>query len=277
MPKIIVPQQKMNWEDALNYCRTYYKDLVSLSTDDDLRAVKAANQTYQSPSLWTGLRFINGLWFWVNNKTLGNLISVSSCPTRPFQCGALKTEDSLILSWAQPHPNSHGHRITQTLMSTDSPKLSWAQTQPNSHGYRITQTLMSTDSPKLPWAQTHPNSHGHRLTQTLMGTDSPKLSWAQTHPNSHGHRLTQTPMGTDSPKLPWAQTQSNSHDHRLTLYRLGEQDSISRCTAQCCCCEHGVYYLHVDPLRFSHSAVCRVYTEFCKTHKHSTVNSSLTP
>ncbi|GAA6094504.1 C-type mannose receptor 2-like [Tachysurus ichikawai] len=98
MPKIIVPQQKMNWEDALNYCRTYYQDLVSLSTDDDLRAVKTTNQTYQSPSLWTGLRFINGLWFWVNNETLGNLTSMSSCPTRPFQCGALKTEGYILES-----------------------------------------------------------------------------------------------------------------------------------------------------------------------------------
>lgn len=95
IPQIIMVQEMMNWEDALNYYRTHYSDLVSLNAND-LIAIKKTNLTNPSPSLWTGLRFMNDLWFWVDQELLGSLLSMPSCPTRLFHCGALEA-DSYIL------------------------------------------------------------------------------------------------------------------------------------------------------------------------------------
>ncbi|TSK98386.1 C-type lectin domain family 2 member L [Bagarius yarrelli] len=92
-PEIIVVQQMMNWEGALKFCRTHYTDLVSLTSKADLHSVRTVIRNNESASLWTGLRFLDGLWFWVNQEPLENLVTLSPCPARPFHCGALKVND----------------------------------------------------------------------------------------------------------------------------------------------------------------------------------------
>lgn len=96
VPQITVVQEMMNWEKAFGYCRMHYNDLISLTTVKDLLALETMNITTQTPSVWTGLRFMDGLWFWVNQEPLGNLISVSSCPVKPFHCGALKARGYIL-------------------------------------------------------------------------------------------------------------------------------------------------------------------------------------
>ncbi|KAI5617151.1 C-type mannose receptor 2-like, partial [Silurus asotus] len=89
-PQIIVVQEMMNWDEALKHCRTHYTDLMSLNTETDLQAAKNVTMINQTPSVWTGLRFMDGMWFWVNKEPLVDLVLVPPCPIRPFQCGALK-------------------------------------------------------------------------------------------------------------------------------------------------------------------------------------------
>ncbi|TSK98391.1 Macrophage mannose receptor 1 [Bagarius yarrelli] len=90
VPKMIVVPAMMNWEESLNYCRNNYNDLISISTEDDVLAV---NKTLinQTSSLWTGLRFMDGLWFWVNQEENVDLSSLPLCPAKPFHCGDVTT------------------------------------------------------------------------------------------------------------------------------------------------------------------------------------------
>lgn len=91
MPKIILVQQMLNWEDALAYCRMQYTDLISLNTELDLFAANLTSIKSQTPTVWTGLRFMGDLWFWVNKQPMQKLTVMPSCPMRPYQCGALKS------------------------------------------------------------------------------------------------------------------------------------------------------------------------------------------
>lgn len=88
VPKVILVNELMTWDEALNYCRTFYTDLVSLTTKNDSYAANSVLDN-QNTRVWTGLRYINSIWFWSNNQPLGNLVNPSSCPAFPFRCGAL--------------------------------------------------------------------------------------------------------------------------------------------------------------------------------------------
>lgn len=87
-PDVVVVQEMMKWEEALTYCRMHYMDLVSITTETDQYVVMKSLKN-QTSSVWTGLRFMNGLWFWVNQKTLQSPSSLPICPVRPFLCGSI--------------------------------------------------------------------------------------------------------------------------------------------------------------------------------------------
>ncbi|XP_026793694.1 C-type mannose receptor 2-like [Pangasianodon hypophthalmus] len=93
VPQMVLVEMMMNWEEALQYCRTYYTDLVSVTSDKDLSVAISTSMTSQTRSVWTGLHFMDGSWFWVNQNHLENLTLLPSCPIRPFHCGALKAGD----------------------------------------------------------------------------------------------------------------------------------------------------------------------------------------
>lgn len=88
-PQIVLVKELKTWDEALRYCRTNYTDLISVTTESDFYA---ANKTLadQTTSVWTGLRFIDGLWFWVNEEALPSLVTVPSCPAPSFRCGAIE-------------------------------------------------------------------------------------------------------------------------------------------------------------------------------------------
>ncbi|KAG7332889.1 hypothetical protein KOW79_003024 [Hemibagrus wyckioides] len=45
----------------------------------------------ETESVWTGLRFVNGQWFWVSGEQPRSLVSMPSCPVQSYSCGALNT------------------------------------------------------------------------------------------------------------------------------------------------------------------------------------------
>ncbi|XP_047664777.1 macrophage mannose receptor 1-like [Tachysurus fulvidraco] len=89
-PPMVLVEMMLIWEEALQYCRTFYTDLISVTTDEDLKSSKSISMSSNTSSVWTGLRFMDGSWFWVNQDPLGNMTSLPSCPVNPYRCGALK-------------------------------------------------------------------------------------------------------------------------------------------------------------------------------------------
>ncbi|XP_062859297.1 E-selectin-like [Trichomycterus rosablanca] len=88
--EVIVIEEKKTWDEAQKHCRTYYTDLFSVTTQTDLLVVNDIRLNITS-SFWTGLRFLAGSWFWVNEEEfVGSQVSLPSCPNRPFFCGARK-------------------------------------------------------------------------------------------------------------------------------------------------------------------------------------------
>ncbi|MFT7816833.1 hypothetical protein Z043-109738 [Arapaima gigas] len=99
MREMVVVKEPLTWEEALVYCRTHYKDLVSLLSRNEmivaLRRTGAAPGTYW----WTGLRYLGDRWMWVNGDPLGwTSVPLSQCPLQPFQCGALETDEPFQVS-----------------------------------------------------------------------------------------------------------------------------------------------------------------------------------
>ncbi|KAL1282205.1 hypothetical protein QQF64_001008 [Cirrhinus molitorella] len=87
----ILVKEKKTWEEALQYCRTHHTDLASITTERQLQLTKIETMESQTESVWTGLRYLAGEWFWVRNKTLGIETSLPECPTQPYHCGACNT------------------------------------------------------------------------------------------------------------------------------------------------------------------------------------------
>ncbi|KAI2668393.1 Aggrecan core protein [Labeo rohita] len=84
--------EKKTWGEALQYCRTHHSDLATITTERQLQLTKTETIESQTDSVWTGLRYLVGQWFWVNNKTLGIETSLSQCPAQPCRCGARNTK-----------------------------------------------------------------------------------------------------------------------------------------------------------------------------------------
>lgn len=87
-PTLIMVRELKTWPEALIHCRTKYTDLISLNTVTDILEVNKILRDFQNVSVWTGLNFMNGVWFWVNKEPLKNASLLPSCPTRPLFCGA---------------------------------------------------------------------------------------------------------------------------------------------------------------------------------------------
>nr|NP_001018880.2 uncharacterized protein LOC446136 precursor [Danio rerio] len=89
---MLVSQNKA-WDEALDYCRQNYSDLVSLSSEMIEAEVINVTGKSQTDFVWTGLRFMAGHWFWVSGEDLQyiawSLEGEPKCPDGNLRCGAL--------------------------------------------------------------------------------------------------------------------------------------------------------------------------------------------
>uniref|UniRef100_A0A673MN61 C-type lectin domain-containing protein n=1 Tax=Sinocyclocheilus rhinocerous TaxID=307959 RepID=A0A673MN61_9TELE len=76
-------QEKKTWEDALEYCQSRKTDLAYIDPK-----VLPNMSNAQTDSVWTGLRFLAGMWFWVSKENVVANIALPSCPPEPYRCGA---------------------------------------------------------------------------------------------------------------------------------------------------------------------------------------------
>ncbi|KAK2908972.1 hypothetical protein Q8A67_004809 [Cirrhinus molitorella] len=68
------------WEEAVEHCKDHYTDLASLTTTQQLQQVKSNLRDEMSlrgeTSIWVGLRFVAGQWFWLNTEPVTNQLTV---------------------------------------------------------------------------------------------------------------------------------------------------------------------------------------------------------
>ncbi len=79
-------RENKTWKEAMEHCRDHYTDLASL-TNEQLQQVK--NNLMGETSIWVGLRFVAGQWYWLNTQPVASQISLPECPDQPYRCGAL--------------------------------------------------------------------------------------------------------------------------------------------------------------------------------------------
>ncbi|KAL6478740.1 hypothetical protein MHYP_G00121730 [Metynnis hypsauchen] len=65
-------EENKTWEEAYEYCRAHYTGLAFLSSETQLNLAKKETKETQTVSVWTGLRFLVGEWLWVNGEPLGS-------------------------------------------------------------------------------------------------------------------------------------------------------------------------------------------------------------
>lgn len=70
--KTILIKQEKTWEEALDYCRENYNDLVSITNLDEQRWVQDKAKNASTPYVWLGLRYTCTLefWFWVSDEAV---------------------------------------------------------------------------------------------------------------------------------------------------------------------------------------------------------------
>ncbi|XP_025761863.1 macrophage mannose receptor 1-like [Oreochromis niloticus] len=68
--KLILIKENKTWEEALDYCRTFHRDLVSITNPQEQGWVQDKASNASSPFVWLGLRYscTLDLWFWVNDQ-----------------------------------------------------------------------------------------------------------------------------------------------------------------------------------------------------------------
>lgn len=96
--EVILVEQKMAREEALVYCRSKYIDLVSLTSDIWMKEAVNVGGSAQTAYVWTGLRFLNGRWFWTTHNALKYQAWPSEselCPARNLRCRALAQNEGI--------------------------------------------------------------------------------------------------------------------------------------------------------------------------------------
>ncbi|KAK9981132.1 hypothetical protein ABG768_000697 [Culter alburnus] len=88
----ILVRENKTWEEALEFCRSHYTDLASFPFDWPVNQIKNETNNTQTDSVWTGLRFLDGNWYWLNVKSVQTDLPLPSCPPEPYRCGARNTE-----------------------------------------------------------------------------------------------------------------------------------------------------------------------------------------
>ncbi|KAK7170550.1 hypothetical protein R3I94_000678 [Phoxinus phoxinus] len=88
VPELILVTENKSWEEALEHCRTEHFDLACLPTSLHLFQAQSKAAVTQTPSVWTGLRFLSGSWFWLSGESLGNVVQLPVCPANAKYCGS---------------------------------------------------------------------------------------------------------------------------------------------------------------------------------------------
>ncbi|XP_042069092.1 secretory phospholipase A2 receptor-like isoform X2 [Haplochromis burtoni] len=70
--KLILINERKNWDEAVNYCRKHHRDLVSITNLEQQELMQEKARNASTPHIWLGLRYSCALdlWFWVNDQNV---------------------------------------------------------------------------------------------------------------------------------------------------------------------------------------------------------------
>uniref|UniRef100_A0A3Q2CXE4 C-type lectin domain-containing protein n=1 Tax=Cyprinodon variegatus TaxID=28743 RepID=A0A3Q2CXE4_CYPVA len=80
--KVILIKENKTWENALNYCRDHYHDLVTITSLDEQRWIQEKAKKASTDYVWIGLHYACtlDLWFWVSDEVVSYNNWVSNGP-----------------------------------------------------------------------------------------------------------------------------------------------------------------------------------------------------
>ncbi|TSR51431.1 Collectin-12 [Bagarius yarrelli] len=81
------------WDEAVRYCRKYHTDLYAPSPYGLVRLSEEDTLHPQTASVWMGLHFLDGTWFWLNKWPIYS-VSLPACPVEKYRCGAQNANTS---------------------------------------------------------------------------------------------------------------------------------------------------------------------------------------
>ncbi|XP_056410201.1 macrophage mannose receptor 1-like [Hyla sarda] len=99
-------QSAMTWSESRTFCRTYYTDLASISSDEEQSAIAALLFSHiPSNGFWFGLKRNRfwGNWYWSNGRVWGQYsFWGESEPSDPSSklCGLLSGDPGRNFSWS---------------------------------------------------------------------------------------------------------------------------------------------------------------------------------
>ncbi len=100
MTNFVLVPHKETWDGALEYCRTHYNNLASLSTAKRMYSALLEITQAETEYVWIGLRYLAGDWLWVTGDDLDYTATYQNeqpqCPARDLRCGALGKETKLL-------------------------------------------------------------------------------------------------------------------------------------------------------------------------------------
>ncbi|KAG7330729.1 hypothetical protein KOW79_004698 [Hemibagrus wyckioides] len=97
----VLVKEKKTWEEAQEYCRMNYNVLASqTSAMQELAKIEAGQS--ETVSVWLGLRFLDGKWFWLNKESPNSSVSLPPCPAQNYHCGA---RNIYTQAWENRHCN----------------------------------------------------------------------------------------------------------------------------------------------------------------------------
>ncbi|CAJ1050015.1 secretory phospholipase A2 receptor-like [Xyrichtys novacula] len=96
---LILVKENKTWEEALDHCRSITSErweLISVQPGSEHEVVIASIMGADTEEVWSGLRFMEGFWWWVDGAVM--LYSdLPGCPRDWRHCGALSKNDTVSL------------------------------------------------------------------------------------------------------------------------------------------------------------------------------------
>ncbi|XP_011608138.1 secretory phospholipase A2 receptor-like isoform X1 [Takifugu rubripes] len=89
---LILVKENKTWQEALEHCRAFNYELVSVQPGEDHRRMMGYIMEAETNKVWTGLRFLAGDWLWMNKATV-RYSELPLCPQQGQRCGVLSKED----------------------------------------------------------------------------------------------------------------------------------------------------------------------------------------
>ena len=89
---LVLVREEKTWDEALQHCRDYRRDLLSLHDKDELTFTLDELAWTQTEEVWIGLHWLAGRWMWLQRAASGIISLPAECPADGTHCGSLSEQ-----------------------------------------------------------------------------------------------------------------------------------------------------------------------------------------